>query len=57
MVGNSEYANFMSRSQDKYDDALQSLPNLEPPSQLQECPSFQKELKHETLLGELFFGQ
>ena len=55
MVGNAEYANFISRSQDKYDDALQSLPNLEPPSQLQDCPALQAELKHETLLGELFF--
>ena len=55
MVGNSEYANFKSRSQDKYDDALQSLPNLEPPSKFQYCPALQAELKHETLLEELVF--
>ena len=41
----SEYANFMSRSRDKYEDALRSLPNLEPPSEFQYCPALQAELK------------
>ena len=51
----SEYANFMSRSRDKYEDALRSLPNLEPPSEFQYCPALQAELKHEILLEELVF--
>ena len=45
----------MSRSRDKYDDALQYLPNFEVPSEFQNLPALQAELKHETLLEELFF--
>ena len=31
----SEYANFMIESKEKYEDALRSLPNLEPPTEFQ----------------------
>ena len=51
----SEYANFMSRSRDMYEDALRSLPNLEPPTEFQDCPALTADLKHQTLLEELVF--
>ena len=51
MEDDSEYANFMSRSRDKYEDALRSLPNLEPPSEFQYCPALQAELKVYLILG------
>ena len=51
----SEYANFMTRSRYMYEDALRSLPNLEPPREFQDCPALTAELKHETLLEELVF--
>ena len=56
----SEYASFMSRSKEMYEDALRSLPNLEPPAELASttadfCPALTAELKHATLLEELVF--
>ena len=36
--GDSEYSNFMCRSKESYEDALRSLPNLEPPAEFQDCP-------------------
>ena len=33
--GDSEYSNFMCRSKESYEDALRSLPNLEPPAEFQ----------------------
>ena len=33
--GDSEYSNFMCRSKEMYEDALRSLPNLEPPAEFQ----------------------
>ena len=55
MEDDSEYANFMSRSRDKYEDALRSLPNLEPPSEFQYCPALQAELKVYLILGHQLF--
>ena len=53
--GDSEYANFMCRSKERYEDALRSLPNLEPPPDFQDCPALTAELRHATLLEELVF--
>ena len=50
-----EYSNFMSRSKDMYEDALRSLPNLEPPSKFQDCPALSADLRHQSLLEELVF--
>ena len=33
--GDSEYSNFMCQSKEMYEDALRSLPNLEPPAEFQ----------------------
>jgi E3 ubiquitin-protein ligase UBR3 len=51
----SEYANFMRHSKDMYEDALRSLPNLEPPAEFQDCPALTADLQHKTFLEELVF--
>ncbi len=51
----SEYADFMCRSKQKYEDALRSLPNLEPPPEFADCPVLTADLVHTTLLEELVF--
>ena len=38
-----------------YEDALRSLPNLEPPMEFQDYKVLTAELKHESLLEELVF--
>ncbi len=51
----SEYANFMKRSKELYDDALHSLPNLDPPAEFQDVPALSAQLQHQTFLEELVF--
>lgn len=51
----SEYANFMRRSKEIYEDAQQSLPNLDPPTEFQDCAALTATLKHNTFLEELVF--
>lgn len=55
MDDDSEYANFMSNSKRMYEDALRSLPNLEPPPEFADCAALTTELVHNTLLEELVF--
>ena len=51
----SEYASFMRRSKELYEDALASLPNPDPPREFQDCPALTAELHHRTFLEELVF--
>eukprot|EP00094_Tigriopus_californicus_P009370 TCALIF_09035-PA protein Name:"Similar to Ubr3 E3 ubiquitin-protein ligase UBR3 (Mus musculus)" AED:0.13 eAED:0.13 QI:208/0.88/0.8/1/0.88/0.9/10/0/606 len=51
----SEYASFMRRSNEFYDDALQSLPNPDPPREFQDCPALTAQLQHRNFLEELVF--
>ena len=51
----SEYANFMRRSADKYSEALASLPSPEPPPEFSDLPSLTARLTHQTFLEELVF--
>ena len=51
----SEYANFMRHSAEKYKDALNSLPGPEPPRKYCECPALSARLVHTTFLEELLF--
>ena len=47
----SEYANFMIESKEKYEDALRSLPNLEPPTEFQGTGVRSQEVRKGTLLN------
>ena len=51
----SEYANFMRRSADKYSEALNSLPNPDPPPEFCDCPALTARLTHHSFLEELVF--
>ena len=51
----SEYANFMRKSKDFYEDALRSLPNPDPPREFQDCPALTSQLSHRNFLEELVF--
>ena len=51
----SEYANFMRRSAEKYSEALHSLPNPDAPAEFQDCPALTARLTHHTFLEELVF--
>lgn len=51
----SEYANFMRRSAMKYSEALNSLPNPDPPEEFKDCPALTASLAHHTFLEELVF--
>lgn len=51
----SEYANFMRRSAVKYSEALNALPNPEPPAEFSQLPSLTARLSHHTFLEELVF--
>ena len=55
MSEDSEYANFMRRSKELYEDALASLPNPDPPREFQDCPALTAELHHRTFLEEIVF--
>ena len=53
--GDSEYVNFMCRGKELYEDALRTLPNIEPSADFQDCPALMAELCHTTFLEELVF--
>ncbi len=51
----SEYASFMRRSGELYQDALVGLPNPDPPAEFQDCQALTAQLRHRNFLEELVF--
>ncbi|XP_076675053.1 ubr3 ubiquitin ligase isoform X2 [Andrena cerasifolii] len=54
-TGQSEYEIYCQDSNRIYQDAVNSLPNPEPPDEYKECASLQEHLEHTTFLEELMF--
>ena len=51
----SEYANFMRLSDEKYRNAVTGLPSPEPPKKYCDCPALNARLIHSSFLEELLF--